>query len=90
MFSANNPTDAQFTDYRSRCQGPMSEFVHRCLTLEERLVIMLNYAESLSDEEISVVLSLPVSRVLEIHEDVITRTRQKVAHLLEEQGRLVA
>ena len=90
MFAAHNHVDTQTSDAESRFHKPASEFVHRCLNREERLVIMQYYAEVLGMEEIAAVLDKPVSEIRDIHEDVVTRPRKRLTELMKEKNLLVA
>ncbi len=55
-------------------------YVRHHLTREERLVVMLRYAEELQFDEIAGVLSIPCPEVERIHRSVVKRLNEVVAN----------
>ena len=73
MTMFKNPSVVPFELHQQVTRDRVKRYVKRCTRREERLVIMLRYAENLSFEEIAAVLDMSLTHVLEIHEDVVLR-----------------
>lgn len=51
-------------------------FVRNKLSREERLILMLHYAEQLPFDEIAGVMSMPQNRIKSMHDKLVTRLRK--------------
>ena len=81
MSQVKKPTSTPSTpsgSYMKLTQTIITDFVNRHLSREERLVVMLYYAEQLSMEEIGAILDLPAARAHEIRQDVAARMRMQL------------
>ena len=72
-----------------RCPQPgqtlVRDFVHRRLSREERLVVILRYGENLTTEDIAAVLDWPAERVARTHDEVVSRVRAQLVPAVDEQ-----
>ena len=59
-------------------QRLVREFVHRSLSREERLVVILRYGENLTMEDIAAVLDWRADHVAKIHDEVVSRVRAQL------------
>ena len=90
MINVRNHIPTQSDSSAERTRALVTHFVKRCLSREERLVTMLYYGEALSFEEIAGVLDVPVERICEIHENVVTRVRTEFAPAVQQDATMVA
>lgn len=71
----------------TRKRESLHDFVRSCLTREERLIIMLHYAEQLSMPEIAAVLAIDQAKVEEMHGNVVARLRQTLSRAEKDHAR---
>jgi DNA-directed RNA polymerase specialized sigma subunit len=55
------------------------DFVKRCLTREERLLITLHYCEALTLNEVAAVLKRPFEYISRLHESILARVRRQLS-----------
>ncbi len=67
--------DHERADRRQR--NPLVDFVKRCLSREERIIVTLHYCEELTLHEISVVLDRPFEHVHRLHQRVLDRVQRQ-------------
>jgi len=67
-------------------QSPLTDFVKRFLTREERLLVTLWYCEELNSHEISIILGRSVQEVQATHERIVRRVRREL--LATDTGRI--
>ena len=54
------------------------DFVKRCLSCEERLLITLHYCEGLTLHEVAAVLKKPFEYISRRHESILARVRRQL------------
>lgn len=55
------------------------DFVKRCLSREERLLITLYYCEALTINEIAAVLQKPFENISRLHEGILAQVRRQLS-----------
>ena len=62
---------------RKRERTLLVDFVKRCLSREERVLVTLHYCEELTLHEISIVLDRPFEYVRELHDRIINQVKRQ-------------
>ena len=55
------------------------DYVKRCLSREERLLITLHYSEALTLNEIAAVLQRPFEYISRLHQSILARVRRQLS-----------
>ena len=55
------------------------DFVKRCLSREERLLITLHYSEALTLNEVAAVLQRPFEYISRLHQSILARVRRQLS-----------
>ncbi|HSW02543.1 MAG TPA: sigma factor-like helix-turn-helix DNA-binding protein [Sedimentisphaerales bacterium] len=78
MSRSRTPSSNEHELARKRQRTLLADFVKRCLSSEERLIVTLHYCEALTLNEIAAVLTKSFEHVNQVH----TRIQEQVSRQL--------